>query len=125
MVSLSTVTSMSSADHTLPEQVYLIDEIRVESRRLKLPVHIGREDEMTFLFFRPTPEDFETLVRLGRAIEVETVTIEAPGQVWIGVESLGIGHLHEMEAQLSVRWIGLPESFLAPKIRQPGIPRLQ
>ena len=102
--------------------VALDDLILRKARRLKLTIHVGREDEMPqWLGLRPAQKNCKSIMRDRCAIEVPAMSVEAPGQVRITAKPGGVRHLLEAKSFRPKSGIVSPEPFRAAKVGQAGI----
>ncbi len=93
-----------------------------KTRALKMSIDIRSEHKSPlFHLFCPPAEDLKSGMRLRLAIQVQAMSIEAPGQGRIISKPTRIGQGNEIEAEFLVRRIGLPKALIAPEVRQTRI----
>src|SRR5438132_13040468 len=91
----------------------------IETCTLKMPVDIGGKDEGAGGHsLRPGKHDLKACVWLRGAVEIQTMSVKAPGQRRISREPARVRDRHEVQAELFIRRIGAPKSLRAAKIRQ-------
>jgi hypothetical protein len=98
------------------------DPVTIEPGALELAVHVRCEDERPERWPSRQPQESKKPgVRAGRSIEVQAVSVEAPGQVWIVVEPTRIGQVDERQTELAIGRVGVLKSVIAAKVGQPRV----
>ena len=93
-----------------------------EPSLLKLPIHIAGKDECPmWLLRRPALQNREARVRLGAAVEVQPVAVEAPREARLPLKPVRAGDIFKRDAPRRQRRVGSPEPLRATKIRQPRV----
>lgn len=87
----------------------------------RLAVHIGCHHKRILHPLANPLQQVETLVRLLLPINGQSGPVEAPEQVGVGFQKLGIGALVEVKLA-PVGRVVVPESLIAPEVRQPRVP---
>ena len=102
--------------------VKLQDALPGKSGLLKLPVHVrSRHESREPALLDPGKQQRKPFVGDGIPIQVAAVPVKAPAKARIALEMLGVGGVHETEAELGIGGIGAPETAVAAKVREPGI----
>ena len=99
--------------------MYFEDAVGVEAGLLEVAVDVRRVDETAVLHpARPAAQGLKAGVRRRGAVEVEAMAVEAPRQLRVVAEPARVGQGDEVEAELLVGRIRLPESLVAAEVRQ-------
>jgi hypothetical protein len=95
------------------------DLVGAESGFLELPIYIGGIYERAMLALRaPFSQHLKSGVRLGMAIQQQTMAVKAPRQLRVREKMFGLGNVEKGEIVLPQRRVMLPETLFAPEIRQ-------
>ena len=100
----------------------LDDVLRRKSGRLKMTIDVAGENKIAIaLGTCPLTQKMKPCVGLGFAVQMEAMTIKAPGAPRIFVEPTRICQIVKRQSQLFEWWIGAPKPGVSTKIRQAGI----
>src|SRR5436190_13473947 len=102
--------------------MHLDDALGLEAGALEMAIDIRGVDKRAMLHpRRPSAQDRKASVRGCIPIEIEAMSIEAPGQLRGIAEPAWAGQGDEVKAELRVRRIRVPEPVIAAEIRHSGI----
>ena len=86
---------------------------------LKLPVYVaGEHCVLARHGLAPALQNPEAGMRLSGTVQIQTMTVEAPGTARLRIEGFRAGYAMEINLLTPKHRVSLPESFCAPEVRQ-------
>jgi hypothetical protein len=100
----------------------LVDGIRTESGLLELTIDIAGDYEgISGYLPDEIPQNSETVMRYGLAVEIQTVPVESPTTPWILFETRRRCHGFKIDARTGKRRISPPEPLVTAEVRKTGV----